>query len=211
MSTITCDIYNSIGELLDYPSGDLLAGAASCRRQLAEQSPAAAREIEAFLKIVAAMDQGAREELYTAAFDLSPACTPYVSVHLFGAENYKRGELMARLNGAFAEYGFAGGSELPDHLAVLLRFLPCLPREEREELIVHCLLEPVRTMTELLRKAENPYHHALRAIQHVLAGAQAACPDLSVSRLRVEEEQFADGTPIDRGKLPALRQEECNA
>ncbi|MHB0935189.1 MAG: nitrate reductase molybdenum cofactor assembly chaperone [Armatimonadota bacterium] len=204
MTTAVCDVYTSLSELLEYPAGDLLACAASCRLQLADQFSEAASEIQALESCIEAMEQGALEEMYTATFDLAPSCTPYLSVHLFGAENYKRGELMARLNGMYADYEFSGGAELPDHLAVLLRFLPRLPEEERGELIRHCLLAPVQTMIGILQKSENPYCHVLRAVQHVLAGVQAACPDLSGSRLRVEDERLAGGTP-------ALRQERDHA
>lgn len=168
MMAAMCDVYASLGELLEYPAGDLLACVTSCRQQLADQYPEAASEIRAFEHRIEAMEQGAREELYTATFDLAPACTPYVSVHLFGAENYKRGELMARLNGMYAEHGFSAGVELPDHLAVLLRFLPHLSQGERSELIGHCLLGPVQTMIGILQKSGNPYCHVVTAVRHVL-------------------------------------------
>jgi len=168
MMAAASDVYIGLGELLEYPVSDVLACATNCRQQLADRSPEAAGEIKAFADSIAEMDQGALEELYTATFDLSPACTPYVSVHLFGAENYKRGEMMAQLRGAYTDYNFTYGSELPDHLAVLLRFLPHLPVTERRKLIRHSLLGPVHTMTMKLQKAENPYRFLLRAIWHLL-------------------------------------------
>jgi len=50
----------------------------------------------------------------------------------------------------------------------LLRFMPRLPEEKRDELICHCLLEPVRKMIGILAKLENPYCHVLRALEHLL-------------------------------------------
>ena len=76
----------------------------------------------------------AREECYTGTFDLAPACTPYVSVHLFGEESFKRATLMAALNVRHAEAGLAGDAELPDHIAVLARFAAQAGEEERREL-----------------------------------------------------------------------------
>ncbi|OPZ84618.1 MAG: Nitrate reductase delta subunit [bacterium ADurb.Bin429] len=161
-------ICTALGALFAYPTEAYPEDILTCRDQMRRLYPAAARALETFWQQMRQMEHGAREELYTGTFDLAPVCVPYVSVYLFGAENYKRSELMARLNDEYARRGFAPGSELPDHLGVLLRFLPCLPSDEQRELLHFCLRAPVLTMIEHLTKTANPYRHLLRAVQQVL-------------------------------------------
>jgi len=108
------------------------------------------------------------EEEYTRAFDLSPIAIPFVSIHLYGEESYKRGRLMAWLNEQYAERGFDAGAELPDHLQNVLRFVLTLEDDEAEELAEFCLRGPVAWMQEKLAHAESPYQHVLTAIQAVI-------------------------------------------
>ena len=161
----------TLGALLDYPAEDYFDRMAACRCRLHGSFPDAAQAIGEFQDHLAGCTLGAVEEVYTGTFDVGSRCIPYVSVHLFGEENVKRGVLMARFLDAFVRYEFNPGSELPDHLGVLLRFMPYLSREEGEELRDLCLLEPVGKMVELLKKTENPYAPLLSAMQMVLATA----------------------------------------
>lgn len=115
-----------------------------------------------------------REEAYTATFDVTPASIPYVSIHLFGEENFKRGEFMAALSGRCAELGFDTHGELPDHIANMLRLAATVDATERRELFAHCILGPVEKMLVGLRDG-NPYHPILRAVRETV---QAAYPGL---------------------------------
>ncbi|HET6513805.1 MAG TPA: nitrate reductase molybdenum cofactor assembly chaperone [Thermodesulfovibrionales bacterium] len=73
------------------------------------------------------------QEEYTVAFDLSPACAPYVGYHLFG-DTHKKGEYMIKLKGIYREHGYyPPDSELPDHLSVLFDFLAHMRREAMDE------------------------------------------------------------------------------
>lgn len=113
------------------------------------------------------------QELYTATFDVTPVCVPYVSIHLFGEENFKRGEFMAALNARYVETGFATNGELADHIAVLLRFAAQVDEVERRELAEFCLLGPLEKMIAALPEA-NPYRQVLEAVKAEFAGVQAA-------------------------------------
>lgn len=104
-----------------------------------------------------------QQELYTATFDVTPVCVPYVSIHLFGEENFKRGEFMAALHARYAQAGFNMRGELADHITVLLRFAAQVDEEERRELAQFCLLGPVRKMIASLT-ADNPYRAVLEAV-----------------------------------------------
>jgi nitrate reductase assembly molybdenum cofactor insertion protein NarJ len=160
-------LYESLGELL----GNLLKDRASVERLregMAILGPEAETSMRQFEGAIQDMSAGEVEEAYTRAFDVAPQCVPYVSVHLFGEENYKRGELMALLLQAFEREGFDHGFELSDHVAVLLRFVPRLSGEERRELLELCLKEPLVRMTAALKKGGNPYGHLLQAARDLV-------------------------------------------
>jgi nitrate reductase delta subunit len=150
----------ALARLLEYPRCEL---AALCQ-------DAATTGLEQFVSAVSALSSDEREELYTATFDVMPSCVPYVSVHLFGEENFKRGEFMAALQARYQQAGFNTGGELPDHLSLLLRFTAETDESERSELVEFCLLGPVKTMVGVLA-ATNPYRYLLEAILDILREA----------------------------------------
>ena len=115
-------IYNLFADLLEYPTPALSQQARACAHWIAEMAPEAAVRIDQFLTSVEALSIPRLEEIYTRTFDMQPVCYPYVGYHLFG-ESYKRSAFMAQLNEGYRKYGFTPGTELPDHVAVILRFL----------------------------------------------------------------------------------------
>ncbi len=124
-----------------------------------------------------------REELYTSTFDVTPACVPYLGIHLFGEESFKRGEFMAALNARFAAAGRDAGIELPDHLANVLQY--AATAEERRELVQFCLLGPLGKMIRALNEI-NPYRALLEVI---LATLQEAYPGLEAPLSPLEQMQ----------------------
>jgi nitrate reductase molybdenum cofactor assembly chaperone NarJ/NarW len=148
--------------------------------------------LQRFVGAMSALSPDEREELYTATFDVMPACVPYVSIHLFGEENFKRGEFMAGLQARYAEAGFSAGGELPDHLCVLLRFAAQAGETERRELVEFCLLGPLGRMMEGLSEA-NPYRALLESVRETL---QSACPGVRPAASPVEQMR-SHGTACD--------------
>jgi nitrate reductase delta subunit len=100
-----------LASLLEYP-------APGFDDRLAVAEPAAS----GFVRQMRALSSEEREELFSATFDINPSCVPYAGIHLFGEENFKRGEFMAALFARYEETGFVPNGDLPDHLANLLRF-----------------------------------------------------------------------------------------
>lgn len=119
---------------------------------------------------LAALSPSLREEVFVGTFDVTPRCVPYASIHLFGEENFKRGEFMAALRARYAEVGFETGGELPDHVGTLLRFAAAIGEEERADLCRHVLLGPLGRMSAAL-DAEHPYRPILEAAREVLLAA----------------------------------------
>ncbi len=63
--------------------------------------------------------------------------------------------------------GIPLGFELPDHIALILRYLD-IAEEERPPVIEDCLLPAVSRMVEVLDHSGNPYEHVLRALLSLL-------------------------------------------
>ena len=114
--------YRLFAELLSYPRPGVAATARECAALVAPDNPEAAALLHAFAAFAAKTPPGRLEELYTAAFDLDAACSLYVGYHLLG-ESYKRSVFMLELKRCYEAQGLDVGSELPDHLALVLRFL----------------------------------------------------------------------------------------
>lgn len=153
----------ALADLLGYPSGDALALARRCRSLV---GGGAGRHLDAFAAAAGAAGPRGLEELYAATFDLEPACAPYLGYHLFG-DGALRGAFLARLAGVYRDDGFAApGGELPDHLAVVLRYLAATPRgDAREALVRDGLVPAVDRMLAALDGSENPYRAVIAALR----------------------------------------------
>jgi len=89
--------------------------------------------IASFADFAAASSLAVLQEEYVATFDFNPATAPYLGHHLFG-DNQKKGGYMIMLKQEFERCGFTPtGTELPDHLSVVLGFLAHLARQEEYE------------------------------------------------------------------------------
>jgi nitrate reductase delta subunit len=157
------------GALLQYPGDEVHALGVELLDALRQASAGAADALAAFLEEARGMSRHALQEHYTRAFDLAPQAVPYLSVYLFGAESTQRGQFMAGLSLSYAQQGFDTGTELPDHVSLVLRYAPFAPAEEWEELRAWCLSPPVKQMARDLDRAQNPYRHLMQSLAAVLA------------------------------------------
>nr|NIV30865.1 nitrate reductase molybdenum cofactor assembly chaperone [Anaerolineae bacterium] len=97
------------------------------------------------------------QEIYTGTFDLDARCHPYIGYQLLG-ESYKRSQFMLGLKECYREHGVQPPSnELPDHLAVMLRFLAAVPnREISREMVVEALMPALEGMLREAQQEEPP-------------------------------------------------------
>lgn len=158
-------VLDAFAELLSYPTADPAPAARRCHALLAGGE--AGRQLGRFL----ARAEGARphelEEAYSATFDLDPACAPYLGHHLCG-EGPKRGVFMARLADVYRADGFEGasGGELPDHLAVVLRYLARVPSGEARQALLQDGLRPaLDKMLAALPGSDDAYRAVLAALR----------------------------------------------
>lgn len=150
-----------LGRLLSYPKPDFDEVLAQSLETL-DSLP-----LTAFHRAMNALTRDEREELYTGTFDVTPRCVPYTSIHLFGEENFKRGEFMAALHCQYEQSGFDTCGELPDHVSVLLGYAATLPEPARRELVEFCLLGPLSKIRASLPE-EHPYRFVLDAVEDTL-------------------------------------------
>lgn len=168
------EIFAHYADALTYPGPGLALSLGRLSALLAPACAGAAHKVDDFVQLLEGSHCDAFEEHYTRAFDLSPLAVPYLSVYLFGPENPQRGQFMAGLMAAYNKAGFSCGGELPDHLALVLRYAAVAPQAESLEIIRLCLPAPVRHMCRGLREGGNPYHLLLTSIecymQHIGTG-----------------------------------------
>jgi nitrate reductase assembly molybdenum cofactor insertion protein NarJ len=143
-------------------------------------------QLKSFCDFVQQVQLKIVQEIYTQTFDLQGFCNPYVGQYLFG-ESYKRSWFMARLNQGYREHGFSSGIELPDHLAVILRFL-ALGIEDEFCMVLKTegAIPAVEKMLKLFDdNDENPYKQVLMALTLVFMEENLPSP---MSPIELEKE-----------------------
>jgi nitrate reductase delta subunit len=172
----------ALAELLAYPG----AGTAAALDRALRDAPEVARApLSRFAAWHAATPAAAREEAYSASFDLDPKAPPYVGHQLCG-ESSVRGAFLARLAQVYATGGFRRGGELPDHLSEVLRFLAEADGLERDELLRDGALVALERMLDGIDRAD-PHRDLLLAARGVLAADPGAeRPPAEPPRRRLE-------------------------
>jgi len=166
--------------ILDYPEAGIVETARACEELIRDDAPEAAALLAEFSSFAAERPLGELQELYTAAFDLDTlsdldaTCYPYVGHHLLG-ESHKRSAFLVGLAERFRVHGFTAGTELPDHLVVLLRFAATCPDDELVgELVDDAIVPALERMTGGAGDIEGPqsgrrvYLRALLALRLAL-------------------------------------------
>jgi nitrate reductase molybdenum cofactor assembly chaperone NarJ/NarW len=166
--------------LLSYPDRKVSQVAAACAELLRTSYPQAVEPLRGFIAFLAAQEAAQVEELFTATFDLQPACHPYVGYQLCG-ESQQRTLFLIKLQQLYQQHGFKAGTELPDHLATMLHFIGTSgDRHCREELVSDGLLPSLEKMLQGLGDGAHPYADLLRALQNFLTATVASDSRLSV-------------------------------
>ncbi len=174
--------YHLFSEILEYPGPKLVERVRECLSLLVETNREASTKLQQFISLVEKLPAGRLEEVYTGTFDLQVVCYPYVGYQLFG-ESYRRGAFMVALKERYRACGIPEGSELPDHLALVLRFLGVLDDEaEREEFAHECLIPALEKMAQGFRDKDNPYRELLGALLLLMQEAYPGRPETRVTR-----------------------------
>ncbi len=166
--------YGLLAQLLEYPTAGLWEQVGNCIVALPPECAEAAGRLKSFEFVVTQGEPGQLQELYTSTFDMRAECSLYIGHHLFGNDP-RRGLFMAKLKEDYRKYGVSCGKELPDHLAVVLRYLAARePGEDTEDLIAECVQPTLARITQELERIENPYASVLQALGCILAARESA-------------------------------------
>jgi nitrate reductase delta subunit len=171
MSTVTVHqtICRHFAGLLSYPDGATRQTAAACEALLREIRPGAANPLAGFVSFLESHENARVEEIFTATFDLQPACHPYVGYQLCG-ESQQRTMFLIKLQQIYRQHDFVAGMELPDHLSTMLRFIGTVVDHNcRQEIIADGLLPALEKLLQGLDQAEHPYAELLKALRSFLA------------------------------------------
>jgi nitrate reductase assembly molybdenum cofactor insertion protein NarJ len=202
----------AFADVLSYPHASPVPAALACADAARGSSQEAAALLEAFAGLAGHVPHGELQEEYTRTFDLDtlsraqPTCYPYVGHYLF-EESHKRGAFILGLKRRFAKAGFEDGSDLPDHLVVLLRFLAGRCDDDlADEIVADAMLPALARMAlaatsgGATTEVRDAYLGILRALELVL---RADCPQASEQapeELELEREWMRnkDSLGIDR-------------
>jgi len=173
--------YASIARMLDYPAGKegMLADHASVSRFLQEKEIGS--PLAPFARFVESSPLAKLQEEYVATFDFNPAVALYLGHHLFGG-NREKGAYLIRLKQEFGRHGFTpSGSELPDHLPLVLGFLSYLARNAEERIrrtfISECVLPGVERLgAAFTARRDSPWKPVVEAAR-LLCVADSAVPE----------------------------------
>ena len=153
---------------LDYPTKTLATATQDCAAALADSFPGMAAPMRHFADFVSSQSVEALEELYTQTFDVTPVTSLYLGYHLFG-ETPHRSVFLCTLMDAYQAHHFSSGTELADHLGVLLRFLSVSrDKEFTGPLLEECLLPTVTKIEAELKKTDSAYAPLMSSLKALM-------------------------------------------
>jgi len=171
---MTSDIFANLARVFEYPSDMYLSNISQFAETHLATQQATADQLKTFVTTLSGKSLGELRELYSATFDLTPACAPYLSVHLFGEGNFKRSKLMTGLAETYTNLGIHYERELPDHLSIVLSALNRLPADLFRDLVALCLTPALERMKTELQRQNNPYLHAISAVEECCRSSEPA-------------------------------------
>ncbi len=185
------EILADFATLFSYPSEKMVINR-SCelaRKNMKTINSEGEEDLEFFQNYIGKHDIGYLEESYTGIFELNPTIAPYVGYHLFG-ESYMRSIFLSELKTRLKLHNYNYGSELPDHITVLLTFLSKHISSDLAKELVNDAIRPmlnivIWTGTDPEEKPDNPkssnaYYYlfnSLRKFLDKLEGIAAIYPN----------------------------------
>lgn len=192
--------FKALSALLSYPSPDLVAAIPEIDATLHQEGllgPQRLQDLAPLLRQLAQQDLYELQENYVLLFDRSRTLSLNLFEHVHG-ESRDRGGAMVDLLETYRAGGFdLVGSELPDHLPVVLEYLSTRPLDEGRAMLAdagHILV----ALVERLQRRETPYAAVLSALV-TLSDADCNAPS--------ELTEIPDDDPEDLEALDAVWEE----
>lgn len=193
--------FKALSALLSYPGHDLQQAVPAIRAALGEGllPQAAVAALEPLLVSLERDDLYDLQECYVLLFDRSRTLSLNLFEHIHG-ESRDRGGAMVDLLETYRAGGFdLAGSELPDHLPVLLEFLSTRPLAEAREILAdagHIIV----ALAERLARRNSVY----AAVLEGLATLSSADPAAEETQALLAQH---DDNPEDLAALDAVWEE----
>lgn len=230
--------YELFATLFEYPERDFPAQIRQISAALGGRYDGATTSLQRFAGLLPSTDDQfsaeeleEAEELFTRSFDVQSATTLDVGYVMFG-DDYKRGELLVNLLREHRAAGVDCGTELPDHLPVVLRLISRWQDRELATEFVEEILHPVlvkmvgefsdervkqrnalykkhyKTLIESSARKAQIYRHALAALLCVLRedfGLSANDPPEKTSGFLKSIRQELDVEARGAGERPVVQ------
>lgn len=163
--------------LLDYPASAWSADLTELNDVVNTVIDLQRRELlQRFLTYAANTPPLMLQEIYTAAFDLDPTTSLYLTYHLMG-DSEDRGKALAGLLWVYHQAGFdAAIGELPDYLPMILEFIALCPEPADAALLWSCL-GTVAALAERLQKTNHPYAGLVKLVADIVHPRLGMHPD----------------------------------
>lgn len=167
------DICRQFAVLLSYPTTESQTTAASCQELLQENRPESTLQLDEFIDFLQSTAPARIEEMFTSTFDLQPLCHPFVGYQLCG-ESQQRTMFLIKLQEIYRQHDYNSGSELPDHICQILRFIGITSDQScRQTLIDDGLLPALEKIILAIENDDHPYKGLLKTLQSFLSGSHA--------------------------------------
>lgn len=162
------NIFNLLGCLLEYPENNFYHYLKKCEELINLYNPSTVFGFKKFKLFVKRITKEELQELYIKTFELNSVCIPYVGVHIFGEDGFKRGAFLSRLKNTYNDYKINARYELPDHISKILK-LACYLEDTRKfnDLLSECIINPITLMIAQFKNDTNPYKHLLICIRKI--------------------------------------------
>jgi len=175
MATIDRLSLARLAELVDYP-GATFGHALAEQRRYADALPEPARaDVLRFVDWAESRPVSEVEELYAATFDSRDDTALEVGWHLYG-EAYQRGVFLVEMRGRLRQCGIEEGSELPDHLGHVLRWLAASTAPESARIERLALAPALAAIVGALERGQSPWAPLLRAVWRAVDPGLVAAP-----------------------------------
>jgi len=167
-------VYTALGQLLDYPHEDVSPKIEEAIKLLDKENypPEFSSELREFLNKIKEISLDDLQGLYSYTFEFSSDLTLDLGYHTL--EGFNRAQNLVNLKEMYKDKGFPydtiAKGELPDHLAIVLKFLGFIEDEQlkidfRESFVIKTLEKLSKSFE---KNQENPYFHLIRVIYRVL-------------------------------------------
>lgn len=189
--------FKALSLLLSYPTADLQQAIPDIETVLRDEGLLGPKRIQMLAPLLVKLrdrDLYDLQERYVLLFDRSRTLSLNLFEHIHG-ESRDRGGAMVDLLEMYRKSGFdLAGSELPDHLPVLLEFLSTRPLAEAREILTdagHILV----ALGERLTRRDTPYAAVLEALV-ALAEADPASEEVA-TLLALQDDDPEDLAALD--------------